>query len=729
MTKNIANTDTRFFLVCQRKLLSIVQNLRLYTLLLCIVLCGLSLENLEGSELKKEPVQLEMLSEHEHATKGSPFWVLFRFSLEPDWHIYWKNPGDAGFAPQISWHLPEGFQVEEVLWPHPEKYDFNGIISFGYAHEALLLAKILPAKTAAGRHSIGADVHWVACDDSTCLPGQVSVQQDIFFDDSPAATESPHRALFLKAQNQIPQKYEGIVPQVGQNGITFEIPSQAEVLDVIFFPYEDSLVNHETKIAYSAHPSKQNIYEVAFEGPSDRDTTGLLGGVLVLKIAGSEEKSKIAYELEAPISHPAVSNTDLYEGGLLLGLIFAFLGGLLLNLMPCVLPVVSFKVLSFVKMAGKSRAATFRYGLIFSAGVLVSFWILAGTLLLLQSYGHAVGWGFQLQEPLFVAILAALIFLFALSLFGVFELGIGVASKAGKIQSGSRHQGLLGAFMSGVMATAVATPCTGPFLGTAVGFAVTLPVFQAMLIFTSLAIGMAFPYAVLGAFPRLLRFLPKPGNWMIAFKEMMGFLMLATVLWLVWVFESQTGGQALFLLLCTFFLLGIAAWIYGKWGTPACRKRTRICAYISTLAIFFSAGYVLLFSTQQGFEDKAANIVAASDWEPFSRERFDALREQGTPVFIDFTAKWCLICQSNHLVLNSEAVKDRFDALGVVKMKADWTKRDAVITEELSKFGRNSVPLYLFYGEEKKPEILPQILSQEVVLQTLEKNRSAVADR
>jgi thiol:disulfide interchange protein DsbD len=418
------------------------------------------------------------------------------------------------------------------------------------------------------------------------------------------------------------------------------------------------------------------------------------------------------------------SSEFAFEGGLILAMFFAFIGGMILNLMPCVLPVMSFKVMSFVKMAGKSRSLTLKHGLMFSLGVLLSFWVLAAAMLFMRAYGQSVGWGFQLQEPIFVVILASLLFIFSLSLFGLFEWGVFFASWAGQKQSDNtmKESGLGGSFFSGILATAVATPCTGPFLGSAVGYAVTLPVFQALLIFTFLALGMCFPYLLLAAFPSYLRFMPKPGPWMEIFKQIMGFLLLATVLWLLWVFSAQTDTFSLMCLLAGFFFFSIGAWIYGKGCTPVVKRTTRVFAFALVGFFAYIGCWIILFS-EESWSSQASSTqsqeskIARNQWEDFSPERVAELRSQGKPILIDFTAKWCLICQANHLVLDSHEVKNQLNTLGVVKMKADWTKNDPVITEALAKFGRNSVPLYVLYGpdEAQKPVILPQVLTPDVV--------------
>jgi thiol:disulfide interchange protein len=431
---------------------------------------------------------------------------------------------------------------------------------------------------------------------------------------------------------------------------------------------------------------------------------------------------RYAKALIPPAPAKKVVMDNEFKGGFGLALVLAFFGGLILNLMPCVLPVISFKILSFVKMSGQNRSLIFKHGLAFSAGVVISFWVLAGAILWLRSYGQVVGWGFQLQDPLFVGTLAAVIFLFSLSLFSLFEMGAGIASKAGSAQK--KADGLVSSFFSGVLATTIATPCTGPFLGTAVGFAVTLSTPLALLIFTALGLGMASPYLLIGAFPQLIRFLPKPGNWMVTFKEVLGFVMLATVLWLVWVFVAQTDGMALFFLLGGFFFLAIGGWIYGKWGSPINKRITRSISMSIAMVFLAMGGYTIYHASRNVTPPEAIGTeVAMADpqeeaatWLRYSPERLQNLLNSGVPVFVDFTAKWCLICQTNHYSLSTAEVDRTFTENGIVRMKADWTKNDPMITEELRKFGRNGVPLYVIYMPNGEPKVLPQVLTADIVL-------------
>lgn len=684
-----------------------------------------------------DPVTVDLVHQEESILPGKPIWIGVHLKIDKGWHAYWKNPGDAGMAPVIAWQLPPGFQIGSVLWPTPHHFILGSSHSFGYETEVTLLAELIPPSSYSEEPvSIGTNLRWVVCSDATCLPGESEASLSLPVSRQPPKIDAQAAETLRKAWALLPEKADLMKASRKQNLIEIALDySDADVQKADFFPEDKGSVDYTipTLLQKSDQPSQYTILV------KEASPTSALKGVLVLETSQGNK----AYDLNVPILDDAedrmismsaphknaeISNGDSdFQGGISFALLLAFAGGLLLNLMPCVLPVISLKILSFVKMAGQSRTLIFQHGLAFSIGVLLSFWLLAGLLLMLQAYGSSVGWGFQLQEPLFVAALAALLFVFGLSLFGLFEMGTSLISAAGQIQPKTEksHQ-LLGSFLSGILATVVATPCTGPFLGTAVGFAVTLPAFQALLIFTSLGLGMCFPYLALAAFPVLLRFVPKPGAWMQVFKELMGFLMMATVIWLMWVFSAQTNSLAVILLLASFFFLGTAAWIYGRWGTPIHKKLTRIVAIATALVFFASGSYTIVTASSSWIDtlgsvssipqNGAQEVGAADAWEQFSPERVVALRKKGVPVFIDFTAKWCLICQANHMILSAEELSQQFTKLGVVKMKADWTKSDRVITEELRKFGRNSVPLYVLYGADgEEAKILPQVLTADIV--------------
>ena len=648
--------------------------------------------------------------------------------------------------PVVTWTLPEGFSAEPLIWPTPKRFSLASVSGFGYEGNLVLLAQITPPESyTESKATLSADVRWVVCSDSACLPGDehLSLNLPVSANEPLKATEASPQ--FSRARALVPKKSSAITIRRKNDLVEIAFNQEPTLEEKPQFHHAEFFSEKRQAIDQAAPSLLQkpsidsDAYTVVLRELSPQSS---LKGVLVLH----REDGIEAYDIDAPIT-PLISNDSSvsmaktilpkksaektknsfeFEGGVAFAILLAFIGGMILNLMPCVLPVISFKVLGFIKLAGQSRKLIFRHGLAFAAGVLISFWVLAALLLILQAYGRSVGWGFQLQEPLFVAILAAFLFMFGLSLFGLFEFGTSLMSAAGEAQQkANRRSELLSSFFSGILATAVATPCTGPFLGSAVGFAVTLPPVQAMLIFTSLGLGMAAPYLALAAFPALLRFMPKAGPWMETFKELMGFIMMASVVWLVWVFGAQTNSFSLSLLLAGFFLFAFACWIYGRWATPICKRLTRTIGTAAAVLFFGIGCYVVVVSTSSWAEamggsaaSKTTHSEIADAWEEFSPERVAELRAKGIPVFIDFTAKWCLICQANHLALSNDDVTEKFQEYGVVKMKADWTKRDEVIAGELRKFGRNSVPLYLLY--DNTPESDPQILPPDTVLQSLE---------
>lgn len=694
-----------------------------------IILCSFFLIISQASASETvEPARASLLSETESVQSNTPFWVITRLELKNHWHAYWKNPGDAGMAPSIRWTLPDGFTADEAQFSYPKRFTADDLVGFGYEEEVLLLSKITPPQGLVVKTiEIKAEVNWVACSDDTCLPGDAALSLSLPVTLEKPAINGSNASLFAGARAKLPQEAPAIIAEQAKNIIALSLPHNDATATASFFPEAGHNIDIKGEVTTKPHPDLPGHLLIHLPTLGDSQH---LKGVLVAHGKGEPQ----AFSIDTPIKAVKFAKPIEFEGGLLLALGFAFIGGMILNLMPCVLPVMSFKVLGFVKMAGQSRALTLKHGLLFSLGVLTSFWALAALLLALQSYGEAVGWGFQLQEPLFVASLATVLLVFGLSLFGVFELGTSIASKAGQAQVSTMggYSELFGSFMSGVLATAVATPCTGPFLGTALGYAVTQPPFFSMLIFTSIGMGMAFPYLLLASSPNLLRFMPRPGPWMETFKEMMGFLMLATVLWLIWVFSAQTNYLAVTMLLGGFFVMSIGCWVYGKWGTPLKKRATRIIGSSITVIIFIFGANIIYTSTTPWVETMSGTSKQSATgdvWEEFSQARINELQKKGIPVFVDFTAKWCLICQTNHLALSSSSVTQEFEKKGMVRMKADWTKRNPEITEALKQFGRNGVPLYVIYTGDpsQEPEILPQVLTPDVIIDYIKKDKILAA--
>jgi thiol:disulfide interchange protein len=459
-----------------------------------------------------------------------------------------------------------------------------------------------------------------------------------------------------------------------------------------------------------------------YEGSLDR-----LTGILHYEAGFDSLKGETSVFIDSENLNAAPNSAAISTGAVLgisfsQALLFAFIGGMILNLMPCVFPVLSIKILGFVQQSGDKPKKIRAHGLVFGLGVLVSFWVLAGSLIALRAGGESLGWGFQLQSPYFVGALLLIMFLFGLSLAGVFEFGTSAISFAGSVKG----EGYTGSFFSGVLATVVATPCTGPFMGPALGFALTLSAVQSMTVFTFLALGMAAPYVILSSFPKSIDLLPRPGAWMETFKQVMAFPMFATCIWLIWLMMAHVGSDGLLFVLGGLLVVSIGAWVYGRWATPVKRTFTRRIATAIALAFVVSGIWILMPSeaAQSAVvsEDGGGPDAYGIEWKAFSPELVEEARSRGQPVFIDFTAKWCLTCKANKaVVFGSGEVTQRFKSLGVLMVKADWTKRNPVITEALESFGRSGVPLYILYdgSVDSAPQVLPELLNPSIVLDAL----------
>jgi len=613
-------------------------------------------------------VRVSLLSEVKSIQPGTPFWVAVRLEMQPHWHTYWKNAGESGTPTEINWELPAGFQPGPIVWPAPQKIAIPPVVSYGFEEEALLLTSITPPSVFRDSHpvSIKAHVDWLECE-SVCIPGHADIALTLPLTITPPEPNLEWQEKFSAARFAWPLDSSDWTVHAYKTakGFQLAVSNPKEPSDkpsqLTFFAEDPTVIDYG---------ADQNLRQIGgattldlFKSDASTSTVTRLRGVLFTPGGWRGPGSEKALAIDAPIEGKAPS-----PGGrsLLAALALAFVGGLILNLMPCVLPVLSIKILGFIKQAGESPRAIFLHGAAFSSGVIVSFWALAGTLLFLRAGGEELGWGFQLQSPAFIIGLAILFFILALNLFGFFEIGTSFIRLAGLSQGKS---GYAGSFLSGVLATLVATPCTAPFMGSALGFALTQPAWAALLIFTSLGAGMASPYMVLSANPRFLKFVPKPGPWMETLKKIMGLLFLATVAWLLWVLSQQLSARA------------------GSMPAPA-------------------------------------GAVEKMKSEPYSAARVEELREQGRIVFVDFTAAWCLTCQVNErVVLNSKSVTEGFRQKNVFILKADWTSHDAKIAEALEEFGRSGVPFYILYpaNPQAKPIPLPEILTKQIVLDALNK--------
>ncbi len=700
-----------------------------------ILIILLSITAIHADTIDTGQAKVSLVAEVNSIQAGQPFWISMRMSLAPHWHVYWINPGDAGAAPSIKWELPEGFKAGDIQWPYPERVPLDEFVNFGYEDDVDFLIEITPPQTLpAGKEmTLKASVHYLICKD-ICIPESGDLSLTLPVSAGKAEANPAELTNFANARAKLPIKSADWQIAASISDTTLYVSASPptwfsdEISQIEFYPEEEYLIHNSapqplTKVG--------NGYQVAIPLSPDREGDPTeIRGMLVSDIGWRGAGSERALQIETAVGKGTlpVGNAAGADGvnSFGLALVFAFIGGMILNLMPCVLPVLSLKILGFVQQAGEDKSKVFQHGLSFTGGVLVSFWILAGALLLLRAGGEQLGWGFQLQSPVFVTILSIFLFLFGLSLFGVFEIGTSLMNVG---QGNAMQQtGNFGSFMSGVTATVVATPCTAPFMGGALGYAISQPPLNSMLIFTFLGLGMAAPYVVLASVPGLLKFVPKPGPWMDSLKQFMGFLLMATVIWLIWVFGSQAGTNAVSALLLVLMFSGMGAWILGRWGNIMKVKKTRLIAQlIAALTIiiplyFFLSNLDFLAVTPDQGSSAIVQEEGAIQWQDFSPQLVSQLREEGKPVFIDFTAKWCLSCQVNKKVaFSSSEVQAAFADKGINAVIADWTNYDATIAKALAEFGRNSVPLYVLYSPDpaKQPIVLPELLTPGIVLDAL----------
>ncbi len=660
-----------------------------------------------------------LVSEGSHIPKGGIFRLGIKITAPKGSHIYWKNPGEVGSPLRINWNLPKGFVVEEEHWPAPKVFEEDGMTFFGYDDNAFIVADIRAPEGGADKEAVElkAHVEWLACGES-CVPGNVDLVLSLPYRDGVAALHPERSVEFAQTLQSQPRLLKD------NQAITLGRSQEGEIILNI------TGSQHHAKKAWFISEKADKIF--AYSEEAINETSGTAWKLKIKTLSGVEKNQELqgvllltdsaGQEIESFIVHGQISDSgqssELWNYITIIAM--AFLGGLLLNIMPCVLPLVTLKVYGLIKSAGEHRSSVILNGLCFTLGVVGCFWGLAGVAFLLKMLGHNIGWGFQLQEPMFVATLIIVFFLFALSSLGLFEIGTMFANLGGKLQStdaGASKSKIVGAVFNGVLATLVTTPCTGPFLGSILGLVMSLSFIKQLMIFTSIGLGMALPYLVFSVFPKMLSVLPKPGNWMSTFKQLTGFMLLGTVTWLAWIFGSETSTTALILLLAGLWLAGIGAWILGKWGTPVSPRKQRVFA--STLFFGFLAGALSLsFIASRYFAEEAETVVVqeGSSWQPFSATKLAQLRKEGQAVFVNFTAKWCLTCQMNKTVLHAAAIKEMFKEHGVVTLEADWTRKDPGITEELARLGRASVPSYVYYpADQSEPVVLPEKITQAVL--------------
>lgn len=664
-------------------------------------------------EAATEHVQARLVSSQAAVAPGQRFTVALEQDIKPHWHTYWKNPGDSGQATTLDW---SGAEAGPLQWPTPSIQAIGPIVNYGYEGRAALLVELsVPADAKPGsRFKPAADVKWLVCKD-VCIPEQVSLGLDL-----PVAAEAktgPDAAQIEEWRAAIPKPAPfAVTLKPAAQGVSLGGPT-AGVTKAYFFADTWGAVAHS-----APQPLKQAGGGWALELPAGDEPLAAgkpLGGVLVLTTAGGEQAWEVSApmpegagkgpgpaDLNAPAATEAAAASAVAPDGdlgLLPALALALLGGLILNLMPCVFPVLSIKALALVNK-GNHRAE----GLAYTAGVLLSFVALAGVLIALRAGGQQVGWGFQFHSPVFVLVVAYLLFLVGLSLSGLFEIG---GSFTGLGSGLAARNGLAGSFFTGVLAAVVATPCTAPFMGAALAFALAQPAAVMVAVFLALGLGLALPFLVLAFWPAAQRWLPRPGAWMDTFKQALAFPMYAAVVWLLWVLAQQAGADGVALALGGLVLMAFGLWWRHRSGASA----------VGTGAAVLSV--VLALGAAAWVKPVAADVHAAgeSSTEAFSPERLAELRTQNKPVFVNLTAAWCISCLVNERVaLSRPEVKDAFAKAGVVYLKGDWTREDPTITAVLKAHGRSGVPLYLYYAPgAAEARVLPQILTPGLVAEAV----------
>jgi thiol:disulfide interchange protein DsbD len=677
-----------------------------------------------------------LVSEVQAVQPGTPFTVAVRFDLDPGWHNYWRNPGDSGLPTTIEWNLPDGFKAGDIQWPIPGKIIAPPLVDYGYSDWVALLVEITPPEDLepGGSVNLQALVDWLICE-AICLPAYQEVSLELPVTGEASAPDPRWLDLFQGTRDRLPREVQGwaVEARVADSGYELTVaPTESAVAlpdSVYFFPADASVIDHAAPqeaameggilvltlagSAYAAQPSAVLRGVLHAEAGGAWDPDGEVEGLWIdVPVAGAPPPQAAP----SPSDAQAVSGpgADAGEGvTMALALLFAFVGGMILNLMPCVFPILSLKILGAASQGGESRVQVRNQGFVFALGVVASFLALGAVLILLRTGGAQLGWGFQLQSPTFVALMALLFFAIGLNLMGVFEIGASLTRVGGKVgDSGGYGESLA----SGVLATIIATPCTAPFMGAALGFALTRSVAETLLVFGVLGVGMALPYMVLSVSPGLLERLPRPGPWMETLKQVLAFPMFATVIWLIWVFGQQTGMGGTAHLLSALLLLTGAGWMVGRWHRTD--LRSGVVARILSLSLVAGALAVVV----RGSGQEAPLMAVEEGWTPFAQEEVERTLAQGRPAFVDFTAAWCLTCQVNErVVLSTETVQDAFREKNVALFKADWTRQDPKITAALEALDRSGVPVYALYRGQPgaTPHLLPEILTEKIVLDAL----------
>ena len=656
------------------------------------------------SELVSAPnMQVELLSSAQSVTPGDTFTIALRMLPDTDWHFYWENPGDTGLPTKVAWQDNQELQYSELLWPTPSRADYLGFINYGYYGETLLLTEVtVPQGSPVGETlAIEAKADWLVCEE-VCIPGRATLNLNVEVSNTTQASVW---------SEQISQAYDKIPESLGQlaggyrvdNGfsVAVELPQQFQSYrPVEFFPLTQKLVDNLPIPSFSADDSSASLIISTQNAIDVLEYPESFEGLLVLEDFNANQVA-FKFSVLADSSVFSGSSSASADMSFLAILLFALVGGLILNLMPCVLPVLSLKVMHLVE----EREASSRkvQGIAYTLGVVLSFLLIAGIMLGLRAAGEGIGWGFQLQSPLFIGALTYIVFILGLSLSGFLELGASL-TRLGNF--GTKFNGpISGSFMTGALATVVATPCTAPFMGTAMGVAVTMSAPLALLVFATLGFGLALPFLIVAFVPAFANALPRPGQWMVTLKELLAFPLYLTAIWLLWVFANQTGVDQLAALLS-----GLVLIVFGIWVLRSNQSGNRL-AFAAAIGIWLGAIAIL---------PNVATTNSGNGIEkvPYSEQALASARANDQPVFVNMTADWCITCKVNERVaLRNGEVEQLFADEGILYLEGDWTNSDESITRVLENFNRNGVPLYLVYRPGvSEPEVLPQVLTPSIML-------------
>ena len=624
--------------------------------------------------------RISLIKDHSDFVPGTSINIGLKVSMDKGWHTYWRNPGDSGGPIEIVWDLPKGFSVSDIKWPLPEKIEYPPLMTYGYEDFVIYpMVLSIPADYSDDYFEMNADI--LICAD-VCIPESGKISSNLLDIESDS--------LIYEWLESVPSKSLPITTSLNDNNLEIKFTFEKEIKEIYFFPDENNSIDYS---------SKQNFYK--------KDD----GYFLSIKLF-NDEFQNVSGVLDIDGTGYNVSNgkfEDFNEEGLSLitALIFALIGGLILNLMPCVFPVISLKVLSFVSMGGSSPRKIRNHALVFTVGVIASFMLIALTIVLLKQAGNFVGWGFQLQSPLIVGLLSLVMVFISLVLITDNSFGESL-TKLGNI--GGSENGYYSSFLTGVLAVVVASPCTAPFMGAALGYALIQPSGETVPIFLSLSLGFSLPYLLLAANPKLIDFLPKPGDWMVTLKEFFAFPMLATALWLLWVFSLQVNQILVIFLLIGWLLLALNFWIF--------QKDYKTINKVIFLGISIFSMIYFLPETEEIETEKNIIIGSATEWYEGIE---DDLRNKNQPYFINFTAAWCITCQSNEITaFSKDGFKSLLEEKNIEYIKADWTNRNDAITRSLKKYGRSGVPFYVYWEPGfENPKILPAILTDQIIKNNL----------